>query len=72
MGKRVSETTRVPKTQVLGTYPKPGFYVPAEIGLRQVEQGFSSFLAIFDYFSKWSVLKVLQNFEKSSNTIAKI
>ena len=27
--------------------------------------------AIFDYFSKWSILNVLQNFEKSSN-IAKI
>ena len=42
------------------------------LGLRQVEQGFSSFkycqmFAIFDDFSKRSALKVLQNSEKSSN-----
>ena len=29
-------------------------------------------VVIFDYFSKWSKLKVLQNFEKSSNMAKKI
>ena len=41
------------------------------MGRRQVEQGFCSFFAqifaIFDDFLKWSDLKTLQNFEKSSN-----
>ena len=56
---------RVPEIIFLGNWnqPKNGF-------LRQVEQGFSPFLpffAIFDDFSKWGALKVLRNFEKSSN-----
>ena len=37
------------------------------MSLRQVEQGFSSFFAKFDDFSKWGMPKWLQNFEKSSN-----
>ena len=32
-----------------------------------LQQGFSSFIAIFDDFSKWSTPKALWNFEKSSN-----
>ena len=48
-------------------YPKPGFWnCCGEMGLRQVELGFSSFFAIvlgiFDNFSKWSAPKVLQSF----------
>ena len=37
------------------------------MGLRKFEQGFSSFFAIFDDFSKWSMPKPLGNFGKSSN-----
>jgi len=33
--------------------------------LSHVEQGFSSFFAIFDDFAKWNKPKVLRNFEKS-------
>ena len=43
-----------------------------KMGLRQVEQGFASFFAKFDDFSKWTVLKELENFEKSSNMPKKI
>ena len=52
----------------------PGFgYLQfrGELNLWLVEQGFYSLFcqifAIFDDFSKWSALKVLGNFEKSSN-----
>ena len=43
---------------------KPGFRV---LVLSKVDQGFSSFFGVFDDFSKWRALKVLRNFEKSSN-----
>ena len=41
------------------------------MGLRQVEQGnffiYCQIFALFDdFFSKWNVLKVMRNFEKSS------
>ena len=36
-------------------------------GKYTVEQGFSLFFAIFDDFSKWSVLKAVQELENSSN-----
>ena len=57
---------RVPEIRFLGTWkqPKDGF-------LRQIKQGFSSFFAKFDYFSKWSTQKKVKIFEKSSN-MAKI
>ena len=45
----------------------PGFRYPqchGEMGLRKVEQGSSSFFAMFDDFSKWSMPKALQNFLK--------
>ena len=58
----------VPKTEVLGTY----LQYNEEMGSRQVEQGFSSYLAkflpyIFDDFSKRIALMVMRNFEKSTN-----
>ena len=51
-----------------GTYPKSDFRVQCislKLDLRQVEQGFSSFFfAKFEDFSKWSVPKALQKFDK--------
>ena len=50
-------------------YQKSDFRVVPRIsrkmGWRQIEQGFSSFFAIFDDFSKLNALKVLRNFEKN-------
>ena len=45
----------------------PGFWkCLGKMGLRQVKQGFSSFFFVtFDDFSKESILKVMQNFERS-------
>ena len=49
------------------TLLKPKYQFHGEMGGRQIEQGFSSFFAIFHDFSKWRAPKALCNFEKSSN-----
>ena len=53
----------VPKTRVSGFVGR----CHGEMGVRQVEQGFSLFFAKFDDFSKYSSPKALWNFENIIN-----
>ena len=53
-----------------GSTQNPGLWYlkyRGEMGSKQIQQGFSSYFAIFDDLSKWSVPKVLWNFENSSD-----